>query len=795
MSDAAPKQPSANAPLHLWLGPGLLAAGISALVRLIGQSSCRVHHLGTDPEFATLTTLGQLPEVLIHATILCCAAAILLRPASATPRRLAARAFATLLFASALTGWPLAAPTDLAAFAAPLGPANLPTLIGLALCLTPLVELLPRRFDRPLPTALLVLLGALGPGLWIIQQHTAPPTYEAHVVVADLLSESERWTLDATHPTHKPKTGVLTPWVDYEIDGGDKPALIMPPPCEASFTILPEDGPVRLRLSAGVDHSVDTSLPTTTAQAAFAFEVLVDGELAYETIIEVTRGAREGAQRAWRHPAQDIDLVPGQSVTLRTRVAAGAAVEEAGCRVGFGTLVLERAVSYPRRLATPERPSIILVVMDTQRADRMSCYGYRDLTTPHTDALAARGMLFDSAYSTSSWTWPATASILTGLVPEEHGVLSKDSCTLALSNESIAEALSEVGYSTGAFSCNPLIAPERYFDQGFESFDSAPKIRHTAAIIDAAEAWITARAGARFFLYLHLADPHTPHEPLPAELQRLGHTRPVDYVSIEHEGNTYDRMDLYARNLLRPGAQLSEEVPDRHAEWIHGVYDASIATGDHYLGRILTRLDELGLRNTTVVALTSDHGEELFDHGRLAHGHTLHTELVRVPLIIAGPGVPERRVSQPISNRHLAPTLARIGGAGLRHVTDPQLLFADDLQPQILTYQTGKGIWGDERGQRLFGIREGDWILHYNADAPARPTALFDLNTDPREQIDLSLEREHRATRTRLTEQLQRTVQAARERRRGVAIGVGSGGASDLRGIGYTQVLDEVEDL
>ncbi|MCH2105743.1 MAG: sulfatase [Planctomycetes bacterium] len=793
MTDA-PTPAAPKAPAKMWLGAGLFAAGVSVLIRLYGLPAARVHHLGADPDFATLVALALLPELLIHGIVPCCAATIVLRTEGARSYRWAARLFAAILFGSAMSGWPLAAAPDLPSMGAPLGPANLLFIVSTALLLTLFVELLPRAIEGTKPTAVLALIGVALPGSWLARTLGDPPRATAHVVVAELLDESERWTLGAIHPEHKPETGVLTPWVAYEVDGGDKPALIMPPPCEASFVVLPEDGPVRLRLSAGVDHSVDAALGPETPQAAFGFEVLVDGAPAYETIIEVQRGAGDGLARAWRHPERELALQPGQRVTLRTRVAAGEGVEAAGCKVGFGTLVLERETAHPRLLATPERPSIVVFVMDTQRTHRMSCYRYRDHPTPHTDALASRGTLFEEAYATSSWTWPATASILTGLVPEEHGVLSNDSCTLALSNESLPEVLLAEGYATGAFSCNPLIAPERYFDQGFEQFDSGPFIRHTGDVIDGVEEWIASRAGARFFLYLHLADPHTPHEPLPEELERLGHEQPEDYHSIEHEGRTYDRMDLYARNLLRQGTRLSEEVPEHHQEWIHQVYDASVATGDHYLGRIMAKLDELGLGETTVVALTSDHGEELFDHERLAHGHTLHAELVKVPLLLAGPGIPARRVSEPISNRHLAPTLARIGGAELPQAADALMLFEEELPARSVSFQTGKGAWEDERGQRLFGIRKGDFVLHHNADSQQRAWSLYEVSKDPYEQVDLSETLGVAGTQHDLFETMQRELTAARARRRGVAVGVGSGGISNLEGIGYIDVFDDEED-
>ena len=785
-------QPSA--PTWMWLGPGALAAGLAILARLIGLPLCRVHHLGASSDFAELFALERFPELVIHGLVLCTSAAVVLRSRGAVKSRIAARAFATLVFASALTGWPLAAPTDLPSISAPLGFANLLFLIGAAPLLVLLTERLPSSLERPLAGSLLILLGAAGPCAWLAHALANPPATTEHVFVADLLAESERWTLGSTNAEHEPQTGVLTPWVAYEVDGGDKPALIMPPPCEASFKVLASDGPVRLRIAAGVDQSIDSALPSETAQATFGFEILVDGEQRYETAIEVTRGAREGDKRAWRSPEPELELSPGQTVTLKTRVLAGAGVEEAGCKVGFGSLVLERAIDRPRRLATADRPSMIVFVMDTQRFDRMSSYGNRELTTPHTDALASRGTLFEAAYSTSSWTWPATASILTGLVPEEHGVLSNESCTLSLANQSLPEALALQGYATGAFSCNPLIAPSRYFDQGFEEFDSASEIRHTGAVIESIEDWITTRAGARFFLYLHLADPHTPHVPLPEELERLGHVRPDDYESIEHNGRVYDRMDLYTRNLLRPGALLSKEVPEHHAEWIHKVYDASVATGDHYLGRIMARLGELGISETTVVAVTSDHGEELFDHERLAHGHTLHAEVVRVPLLLAGPGLPAGiRVKEPVSNRHLAPTLARIGGAELPAATDAIFLFNEEIPERAITYQTGKGAWDDERGQALYGIRDGDYVLHYNADAKSRPVSLYNVNVDPREQNDLAAQESSAEIKGRLLEKLREKITSARERRSGAAVGVGSAGLEELRGIGYIDIFTEEE--
>ena len=134
---------SPSAPTKVWLGAGMIAAGVTVLARLIGLPACRIHHLGADPDFATLVALGLLPELIIHGLVLCCAATIVLRTDGARSHRFAARAFAALLFGCALTGWPLAEPTDLPAFDAPLGAANLPLLAFAAVLLTLFIELLP----------------------------------------------------------------------------------------------------------------------------------------------------------------------------------------------------------------------------------------------------------------------------------------------------------------------------------------------------------------------------------------------------------------------------------------------------------------------------------------------------------------------------------------------------------------------------------------------------------------------------------------------------------------------------
>ena len=216
----------------------------------------------------------------------------------------------------------------------------------------------------------------------------------------------------------------------------------------------------------------------------------------------------------------------------------------------------------------------------------------------------------------------------------------------------------------------------------------------------------------------------------------------------EHTAADEPRADL----LLEPG----------EGEWYSNVYDACVATGDYWIGALLDELDASGLSDNTIVAYTSDHGEELLDHGLLNHAHALWQELVHVPLVIAGPGIPRgERVRAPVSNRHLAPTLARRAGVSPAFAGDAFDLLADGGLPERpVFFDTRHGWWKGRQFVPLMGVRDGDWVLHWSPegkpwDAPdsADPgegeARLFDLYSDPGEQNDRASEEPERVERLR----------------------------------------------
>jgi arylsulfatase A-like enzyme len=485
----------------------------------------------------------------------------------------------------------------------------------------------------------------------------------------------------------------------------------------------------------------------------------------------------------------------GAQLELESALIDAQGQEVAGApplRAGFGGLALERRERLARTTSAPERPNVVLIVLDTLRADRTSAYGYARPTTPNLAALAARGVLFEEAQATASWTWPSTASLLTGLYPEQHGVEDAASSFLPAALDTLPEALQRVGFTTAAWSGSPLIVPDKGFDQGFEFFDASREgtLRRSDLILPGALEWLGSLRGTRFFLYLHLMETHAPFVPLAEGRAQFAAGVPAGYDPRKVLDYNWE---LQSQGFDEHGARRTDAVvtPDEQ-RWISELYDGCVWSADHCLGLLLARLAELGLDDETIVAVTSDHGEELFEHGLVTHGNTLHRELVRVPLVLAGPGLPRgERVAAPLSGVAVGPTLARLAGTTLAGLSAPPDLFAAG-DPAPMLFSTRQGWWNGYARQPLFGLREGSTVLHLAPEAApwgasAQPGAgelrLYDLALDPGETNDLAASEPARAEALR-AELVRRLASFAEHR-------VVNGAAPDpgtlerLRGLGY----------
>lgn len=631
-------------------------------------------------------------------------------------------------------------------------------------------------------------------------------TIEVERVVRDFLAEPDTWQAVRARADAAPRVEILCPSQSTKIDGVDMPTLVVPPPGEVRLLLDAEgtaahakaagSNPLRLVTRVGVDQLDFGKLSEQHPEVHVAFELRAGERVLAREVLELVHGQHKTNAWADLGGPSGVELPGLTEVSLRTETLLpdGSPLELTfPLHAGFGGLRLARSLPRPRTPSSPEAPNVVLVLMDTLRADHLSTYGYGRPTSPRLSELAQRGVQFEACYSTASWTWPATASILTGLTTMEHGLVGARSSFLFEQSETLAESLQLAGFTTAAWSANPIVSPRRNFDQGFESFHAAEagEFQKTGEFFEDVRAFLRREQGTRFFLYLHLAEPHTPHLPLAEGDRLLAPDVPADFRT---QSDGFWRATGRGPRPRGGTEALGKFAPaDVHA-WATQLYDASVWSGDHWLGELLDELAALGLDDETVLAFTGDHGEELFERGFLGHGHSLKQELVRVPLVLAGPGVPvAQRNTGLFSVRLLAPLLARLAGVdfgdgaeALRALTQPE------RGEDFVLFTTTRGSWKGRDNVPLAGLTDGRWKLNLALNvAPADSSApepdgeleLFHLERDPHELEDLSASRPEEAARLRAI--LLERLSALEARRIGTDVPAGEATMEMLEHLGY----------
>jgi arylsulfatase A-like enzyme len=426
----------------------------------------------------------------------------------------------------------------------------------------------------------------------------------------------------------------------------------------------------------------------------------------------------------------------------------------------------------------PRTDSVLLVSIDTLRADHVGAYGHRNDTTPALDRLAARGVRFEDA--TVQWpkTWPSMASMLTGTYPATTGV-RMHAHVLAESNRTLAEILGEAGLRTAAVVTNLNIGEDFGFDQGFETFVESWEealVRETGSrdvqglpgvvkeytdarvVTDQALAWIDSlAAGERWFLWLHYMEPHGPYRPPRGYGERFAGSYPSETVE-------WSELPMYQRRYDPETGLMMRDLADYEA-----LYDGEIRFLDDELGRLLDRLAERGRLEGTLVVVTADHGESLDEHHYyLEHGRLPYQSTARVPLLLVQEGrLPEGRVvREPVALIDLAPTILELLGieppAQMAGRSLVPALRGEALPPRPVFMESG-----DFEPTQLT-VREGRWkLVHYRSPEDRaqheRPEfELYDLRADPAEQRDVIHEHPERAAALRAAlREWQRTTPVA----------------------------------
>ena len=387
------------------------------------------------------------------------------------------------------------------------------------------------------------------------------------------------------------------------------------------------------------------------------------------------------------------------------------------------------ACSESLQSGDPDRPDIILVSVDTLRADHLSSHGYGRETSPFFDQLASDGVRFSFAHSASPWTLPAHSTMLSGQQPSTHRVV-EDSLMLSSSTPVLPELLQGQGYATGGFVSTYYVSSLFGFGRGFDTFDDFGITEKTNLkgeviaedVVDQAlEFYASQEEGQAVFLFLHHYDVHYSYDP------------PSPYDTKFDRAPRKD--DAKYKNYFyfkSPKNQLS----DAQMEHQIAQYDESILYVNDQLKRLHDAAEEAGREVRFVI--TSDHGEEFGERGSWGHAHTLYTEQLHVPLIFSGGGLPEGVVSsEAVGTLDIAPTIAAWAGVGDQLQADgldlSGVMNGGSLPNRVLLAETTRfdtnrvGIYGD--GMRL------EW------DLKARTEEVFDLSSDSTESTDMSASR------------------------------------------------------
>jgi len=388
---------------------------------------------------------------------------------------------------------------------------------------------------------------------------------------------------------------------------------------------------------------------------------------------------------------------------------------------GVALLLLPPTFQVPR--------NVILISIDTLRADHLSLYGYPRETSPRLEAFASDAFVFEHALSAAPNTGPSHMSIMTSVYPVKHGLIGG----LRRPREGrpvLADALAEAGFRTAAFTDGGKMSREFGFAQGFDEFDDTGG--GFARILPLAERWTQMNRGERFFLFLHTYDVHTPYAP-PRPFRGMFH-------AVPYQGDFVPN----GKNMTALAFKNSEMAPD-DLEHVVALYDEGIRYADEALGGFLAYLDQrLGILDETLVVILSDHGEEFGEHGSFLHWQIYHRPNLHVPLLIRLPGAPGARIATPVETIDVTPTvlellgLPPLPGAEGRSLAPMMRAAASRIAfPSERTAPRPALAWPPAPSEiPLRSVIDGHFQLLIDVDGG--PPRLFDLDADPLATTDVS---------------------------------------------------------
>jgi choline-sulfatase len=491
-------------------------------------------------------------------------------------------------------------------------------------------------------------------------------------------------------------------------------AIAAPTPRTYSFYLVPPPG-----------ASLVTDVGTA-GSATFAISATADGSAPVELL-------RETVSNAWRERSVSLERFAG--VPIRLDLTTATQKGEAGWGEPEIAVVKDSpaAASLPSAAGGPPPDNLVFIMIDTARADVFGPFGGKDRVarTPRYDRLAAKSTVFVSAYNNENWTKPSVATMLSGLYPSTHDT-KRDASSLPDGVELLSQRLQREGYATASFIANGYISDKFGFKRGWDQYRNyirEGRPSEAEYVYGDALDWLARRRSKKsrepFFVYIQTIDPHVRYD------VDEKYWRP--YFEGSYTGPLGSSIAADDQVALSRGTISADE---RNMAWVRALYQGEVSYHDEHMGRFLDQLERLGLRERTMVVVTNDHGEELGERGGFGHGHQLHEEMIRAPLLISYPPLfpAGARVQDIVEHVDLAPTLLDAMGRGPLTRAD-----GESLMPLVRGRPVQRPRYAIVEfltGQRA--IRVDHLKMMVNTDGSAK---LFDLRADPGERRDLASRR------------------------------------------------------
>ena len=457
------------------------------------------------------------------------------------------------------------------------------------------------------------------------------------------------------------------------------------------------------------------------------------------------------------------------------------------------------------------RPNVLIYLIDTLRADHSSAYGYKRDTTPFLKKLGAAGVVFDDCQTQATWTKPSTASLMTSLYSFTHGIIN-DTDTIPNASATIAEQLRGAGYVTASAVSNPFAGRMTGLQRGFDYMDeyqvvlrnrteAADRGTDSAALNKVVFPWLERHRNEPFFLYAHATDPHAPYRPPagfeekfanPAETAEFNR----DYAKLRTEREYGGGTVVSRASCAKAGID-----PDRFIRRAIDRYDGEILHNDHSLELLVDKLKQLGVLDNTLIIVVSDHGEEFWDHGWTAHGHSLYQELTHGAFVMWNPKLlpAPRRVAQPVQLIDVMPTVLDLLGLKIPVMVEGQSLTPllrgkpfERRGPVMSSRFAHPGALPDgpvrENRTDTFAFVDAKWKLIYRDKAAKigmNRVELYDRVADRTEQKNVAAEHPHEV------ESMMNEVGKWIDAQNKVRVVLGHGGKSTLD----QQTIDQLRSL